>query len=185
MIFSLKILHFDTYEDLACDVLDKHDALDDKYGDISIIAKYDEAKEIIKKLLCIGYNIASIDLHKPEYCNYFDEYFISLNFDGIWCEKAKNGNEYYNYESNIIYILDNCSSKVIDHCISTFKYEVRVGDDEYEDEMGNEDDIHGFTMSTTDDNGYRSFSYYTTNLLTEEDIQNMIEKMGFLFLSSV
>ena len=61
------------------------------------------------------------------------------------------------------------------------KYEVSIENDDYEDEVEDKDDIHGFTLSNTDDNGYRSFSYYTTNSLTEEDIQSMIEKMGFSF----
>lgn len=174
----MKRLHFDTFEDLANDILEKYNSLDDEYGDVTIVAKYDEAKEIIKELLCVGYNIASIDINNPEHDNYFDEYFISLNFEGVWCEKSKNENEYYNAQSDIVYILDNCSSNVIDHCISTFKYEVNIGDDELND---TDDVIHGFTLSNTDGNGYHSFSYYTTNPLTEENIQNMIEKLGFSF----
>ena len=83
----MKRLHFDTFEDLANNILEKYNSLDDEYGDVTIVAKYDEAKEIIKELLCVGYNIASIDINNPEHDNYFDEYFISLNFEGVWCEK--------------------------------------------------------------------------------------------------
>lgn len=147
--------------------------------------KYNEAKEIIKELLRINCDIVSADLHDYMYEHYDDEYLISIsNVDiknGIWCEKFKREKGYFYDESNVTYILDNCSSKVISHCESDVKYEVSVGEEDCENESNGEDDIHGFTLSNTDDNGYRSFSYYTTNLLTEEDIQNMIEKMGFSF----
>lgn len=184
--YIVKRLHFDTFEDLISNILEKYSSLTDEYGNVTVVAKYDEAKEIIKELLRIGYDIACIDINNPEYDNYFDEYFISLNFEGVWCEKSKNENKYYNDESEIVYILDNCSSKIIEHCISTFKYEVNVGDDDYEDDVNDkEDDIHGFTVSNTDDNRYHSFSYYTTNPLTEKDIQNMIENLGFSFSNCI
>lgn len=76
----MKRLHFDTFEDLANNILEKYNSLDDEYGDVTIVAKYDEAKEIIKELLCVGYNIASIDINNPEHDNYFDEYFYLIEF---------------------------------------------------------------------------------------------------------
>lgn len=186
MVNILKRLHFDNFEYLANDILKKYNLLDNEYKDITIISKYDEAKEIIKELLCIGCSIASIELQDCM-CEYYnDEYIISIsNTDiekGIWCEKFKRQNKYLDNESDIIYILDNCSSKVINHCKANIMYEVSIGEDNYEYEMDDaEDDIHGFTLSNTDDNGYHSFSYYTTNPLTEENIQSMIEKLGFSF----
>ena len=40
-------------------------------------------------------------------------------------------------------------------------------------------DTHGFTASRGDDNGYYSFSYYTSDSLSEEDIHSMLKKFGF------
>lgn len=119
-------LEFEDYEEFACDIADKFDNIDDEFGDVSIIAKYNEAKEIIKELLCIGYDVASIELHREEFENYYDEYIISLNFDSVWCEKFKRDTGYIEDESNVTYIMDNCSSTVISYCKSERLYEVSV-----------------------------------------------------------
>ena len=124
----MKRLYFEDYEDFACDISDTFDNIEDEYGDISIIAKYGEAKEIIKELLCIGYNVASIELHRGRFENYYDEYIIGLNHDGVWCEKFKRSTGYFSDESNVIYIMDNCSSTVISYCKSKNIYEVSIRD---------------------------------------------------------
>ena len=124
----MKRLYFEDYEDFTCDISDTFNNMEDEYGDISIIAKYGEAKEIIKELLCIGYNVASIELHREKFENYYDEYIIGLNHDGVWCEKFKRNTGYFSDESNVIYIMDNCSSTVISYCKSKNIYEVSIGD---------------------------------------------------------
>mgnify|MGYP003289461821 CR=1 FL=1 len=126
----MKNLYFDDFEDLACDIADKFDMVKDDFDDIAIIAKYEEAKEIISELVCIGYSLESIRMSRPEWKNYHEEYLISLNNDGIWCEEMKSDGKYLPDESTITYILDNCSSKVIPHCKGKIVYEVTVGIDE-------------------------------------------------------
>lgn len=124
----MKRLYFEDYEDFACDISDSFDNIEDEFGDVSIIAKYDEAKEIIKELLCLGYDVASVELLQEKFENYYDEYIIGLNHDGVWCEKFKRSMGYFSDESNVIYIMDNCSSVVIPYCKSKNLYEVSVGD---------------------------------------------------------
>lgn len=124
----LEQLQFEDYEELACDISDTYDSLDDEYGEVSIVAKYYDAKEIIKELLCMGYDVASINLYREEYEKYYDEYLINLNFDGVWCEKFKRDTGYFTDESAVIYIMGNCSSNVIPYCKSKKIYEVSVGD---------------------------------------------------------
>ena len=126
----MRNLYFDDFEDLACDIAGKFDMVKDDFGDIAIIAKYEEAKEIISELSCIGYSLESIRMSRPEWENYHDEYLISLNNDGIWCEPMKLDGKYLTDESTITYILDNCSSKVIPCCKGKNVYEVTVGIDE-------------------------------------------------------
>lgn len=121
-------LEFEDYEEFACDISDTFNNIEDEFGDVSIIEKYEEAKEIIRELLCLGYNVESIDIHNELWENYYNEYIISLNFDGVWCEKFKRDTGYFNDESNVIYIMDNCSSAVIPYCKSENIYEVSVGD---------------------------------------------------------
>lgn len=186
----MRQLQFNDYEQFTCKIVDKFDSLEDEYATVSIIAKYEEAKKIIKELLYIGYDIASIDLHNEEFENYYNEYIISLNFDGVWCEKFKRDTGYFSDESNVIYIMDNCSSAVIPHCNSKNLYEVFVG--ENEDKLSNTDNYtqnsksiyisrskdgtpEGFTKSwiivRDDMTCHSSYSYYSDNI-------NMLRKIA-------
>ena len=128
----MRNLYFDDFEDLACDIADRFDTVKDDFGDIAIIAKYEEAKEIIVELSCIGYSLESIRMSRPEWENYHEEYLISLNNDGIWCEQMKPDGKYLTDESTITYILGNCSSKVIPYCKGKIVFEATVGIDEDE-----------------------------------------------------
>lgn len=141
-------LEFEDYEEFACDITDSFDDIDNEFGDVSIIAKYDEAKEIIKELICLGYNVASVELHREEFENYYDEYIVSLNFDGVWCEKFKRDTGYFNDESNVTYIMDNCSSAVIPYCKSENLYEVSVKDvDDSESDNEESETEHIYTVN--------------------------------------
>lgn len=124
----MKNLYFNDFEDLACSVSDTYASLKDEgFDDIAIIAKYEEAKHIIKNLLCIGYDVHSIEIHDYLWDNYDAEFVISLYDNKVWCEPFLRENGYINEESPVIYILDNCSSKVIPHCKGNIVYEVSVG----------------------------------------------------------
>lgn len=186
----MKILHFENHKEFAKGVSDMFSSLESAYSDISIIAKYDDAKEILKELLYIGFDISSINLESNESHKYNDEYIISiLNIDGensVWCDKFKSENKYLDDESVVTFIMDNCSSKAISHCKALYKYEVGVGveDDNVNSkkDINYSDDMHGFTVSSTDDNRYRSFSYYSSDQLSQNDIQDMLKCFGFSLL---
>ena len=127
----MRNLYFDDFEDLACDIADTYDALDyDDEEDIAIIAKYEEARQIIKELLCLGYDLHSVEIHDDLWENYDAEYVISLYEDEVWCEPMLRDNGYLTDDSPVIYVLDNCSSKVIPYCKGKTVYEVSVGDDD-------------------------------------------------------
>lgn len=127
----MKNLYFDDFEDLACDIADTYDSLDgEDFEDVAIIAKYEDARQIIKELLCLGYDIHSVEIHDELWENYDSEYVISLYDNFIWCEPMLRENGYIEEEAPVIYVLDNCSSKVIPYCKGNTVYEVSVGDDE-------------------------------------------------------
>ena len=130
----MKNLYFDDFEDFSCVIADKFDRLDkENFEDIAVIAKPDEAKEIFKELVCMGYDICNITYERIDWDGYDDEYILSMNHDGIWLEKFKREDgKYLTDESTITYILDNCSSKVIPYCKGKNVYEVTVGDDDDE-----------------------------------------------------
>ena len=126
----MRNLYFDDFEDLACDIADTYDALDyDDEEDVAIIAKYEEARQIIKELLCLGYDIHSVEIHDDLWENYDAEYVISLYENEVWCEPMLRENGYIEEDAPFIYVLDNCSSKVIPYCKGKTVYEVTVGDD--------------------------------------------------------
>ena len=146
----MKNLYFDDFEDFSCVIADKFDELyKENFEDIAVIAKPDEAKEIFKELVCMGYDICNITYERIDWDGYDDEYILSMNHDGIWLEKFKREDgKYLTDESTITYILDNCSSKVIPYCKGKIVYEVTVGkeDDECDyDEC--EDREEGFTVN--------------------------------------
>ena len=130
-------LEFNDYEDFACEIADTFDNIryDDDFNDIAIIAHYDEAKQIIREILCLGYDLNSIELKNPE-LGYDDvPYVISVcGIDSeheVWCEPMiRDNGKYIDDESSVIYVLDNCSSEVLKHLDSECIFEVGIGDDE-------------------------------------------------------
>lgn len=195
----IKTLHFEDYEDFACAVSDTYDRIksDDKYNSIDAVAKYEDAKEIIRELIGIGYGITFIDkFGNPEWDGYDDAFVISLLDDEIWCEPVKRDDGYIFIEADVVYIFDDCNSKIIPKIEADEVYEVGIGneyddcdgdcencpahDETYlhtsEDEDGN---THGFTASRSDGDSYMSYSYYSSNELSHEDIQKMLKAFGF------
>lgn len=195
----IKTLHFENYEDFACAVSDTYDRVksDDEYNSVDIVAKYEDVKEIIRELVGIGYGIAFIDkFGNPEWDGYDDSFIISLLDDEIWCEPVKRDDGYIFIEADVVYIFDDCNSKIIPKIESDEIYEVEIGN-EYddcngdcencnchnetylhtsEDEDGN---THGFTASKSDGYSYMSYSYYSSDELSHEDIQKMLKVFGF------
>ena len=195
----IKTLHFEDYEDFACAVADTYDRVksDDKYNSVDVVAKYEDTKEIIRELVGMGYGIAFInELADPEYDGYDDAFIISLLDDEIWCDPVKRKNGYIFVEADVVYIFDDCNSKIVPKIESDEIYEVEVGneyddcdgdcencpahDETYlhtsEDEDGN---AHGFTASRSDGDSYISYSYYSSDELSHEDIQKMLKAFGF------
>ena len=129
-------LEFNDYEEFACEVVDTFDDIhkNDDFDDIAIIAHYDDAKYIIREILCLGYDINSIELKNPE-LGYDDvPYVISVcGIDSeyeVWCEPmVRDNGKYIDDESSIIYVLDNCSSEVLKHLDSECIFEVGIDDE--------------------------------------------------------
>ena len=185
-------VYFEDFEDLVCDVADKYDSINklEEYKDVAVIAKYEEARQIIKELMCIGYDLHSIVMHDVEYDGYEFEYIISLYDDEIWVEPMMRESGYITDDSPIMYVLDNCSSNVIPYCKGKTVFEVTVGDEEYDcDECGcvckeeTNDKIEHDIKS--DDDGYSIT--VRCNLDADEamkvikDMENRMERMNDMF----
>lgn len=145
----IKTLHFEDYEDFACAVSDVYDRVksDDEYNSVDVVAKYEDAKEIIREFVGIGYGIAFIDgFGNPEWDDYDDAFVISLLDDEIWCEPVKRKDGYIFVDADVVYIFDNCNSKIIPKIEADEVYEVEIGDFDYDCENC---DYHDMTTTSS------------------------------------
>ena len=144
-------LEFLTYEDFACAISDVYDRVksDDEYNSVDVVAKYEDAKEIIRELIGIGYGIAFInELANPEWDGYDDAFVVSLLDDEIWCEPVKLKDDYIFVEADVVYIFDDCNSKIIPKIEADDVYEVEIGNeyDNCDDDCENSEE-EGFTVN--------------------------------------
>ena len=196
-VFKINTLKFNDYEEFACKIADDFDAITGDYKDVSIIAKYEDARNIISSLICIGYPIKQIsDLDAPDFDGYDDEYIISLsnidNISEIWCEPFKRENGYITDESTITYVFDNCNSKCLEKLDSKLIFEVSIGEDECEscnlDTSDSESTyisrtkdgkVEGFHKSwTTQENGVTCCSSYSHYGSDEDMVKKIARDFG-------
>lgn len=171
----IKTLHFEDYEDFACAVADTYGRVksDDEYNSVDVVAKYEDAKKIIRELVEMGYGIAFInEFGNPEWDGYDDAFVISLLDDEIWCEPVKRKDGYIFVEADVIYIFDNCNSKIIPKIEADEVYEVEIGDFDYDCENC---DCHDIATTS-------SATYKVNNKeVTKEEYDKAIEDIsGFL-----
>lgn len=192
-------LHFDDYEDFAYAVVEEYEKvkLHDDLDSIDIVGKYEDIKEVMAELVRFGYDITSVDGFGNAYMNnYDDEYVLSVYDDGVWCERAKKDYGYLIVEAEVVYLLDDCNSKVVPKVEAKETYIVEIGDEcdcDCENcecmsdtdntyvhlSDGDDGNTHGFTASKSDGDSYMSYSYYSSDGLSHDDIQNMLKTFGF------
>lgn len=162
---------------------------------ISVFAKYEQARDIIKELLMYDFVILdNIELHEGTFDGYVDEFIIEIwSMDGIvyvGCEPAKRDGKYFNYEGDICYLLGDCSSRIMQTCEYDEMYDVSI--EEYDecycgencvcgccDCIDEDDNIYGFTVGNKIDGGYNKFTYYGSNPINKSDIKSILKKFGF------
>lgn len=165
----IKTLHFEDYEDVACAVSDAYDRVksNDEYNSVDIVAKYEDAKEIIRELIGMGYGIAFInELASPEWDGYDDAFVVSLLDDEIWCEPVKRKDGYIFVEADVVYIFDDCNSKIIPKIESDEVYEIEIGD-------GDCENCECHDMTTT---SYKVNGKYVDRETYEKTIEDIEEK---------
>ena len=65
-------------EELVEVVVETYELLHDCDRNVSFVAKYDHAKEILRELVFYDYDLKFVELADPEWDNYEDEYVISI-----------------------------------------------------------------------------------------------------------
>lgn len=182
-------VQFDDFTDAACAFSDTFDYLPSDYRSVGIVAKYNEAKEIIKQLVCLGHDVYSIDIHNCDFDDYCDEYVITITDDGIFCEKFVRDYGYFTEESDVTYVSEEANSACLKHIDSDMVVSFQIGDDDNEDEeledeencckCSCEDNMHEFTMTKNTDNGYSSISFYSTDKICADEMKHLMDALKF------
>ena len=177
-------------------------SFEDEYPVVSAYVKCEEAKLLVERLIEFGNPIgAIIELEDYEMSHYDKEYVVYLSEDGVTCERNHSKDGYYNGGGDISFVHEDCSSKLLSHIDSKVIYEFAVGecdecyDEDYEDcdydcdcdeccgcddandkelDIESDDDMHGFSINHSDENGTSSYSFYSTDM-------DLVEKMAQLF----
>ena len=161
---------------------------------VGVIVNKEIAEYVLDNLIRLDEtSIKEIDL--VDYMN-IDEYLVSVDDGGVitvvpiedFCVLDKTDIFYIDVDGDI-------SQDIIDYCVNDDKEVILFGqeddcecdcencpanDETYlytsEDEDGN---THGFTASKSDGDSYISYSYYSSDELSHEDIQKMLKAFGF------
>ena len=165
---------------------------------VGVIVNKEFAEYIMDNLLDLDEtSVKEIDLIDRLNTN---EYLVSVDNDGYVTVLPIEDFKIID-NTDILYIdMDgDIEQNIIDYCANEDKEVILFGesDDEYEcdgdceycdaydddtylhlseDEDG---DVHGFTASKSDGDSYMSYSYYSSDELSHEDIQKMLKAFGF------
>ena len=178
------------YCPLIDDITDEYSTLR-RYNELSIYAPSYVAREILARMLDeIDEVWVHADSHNDLLYRDDNEVLITIGYDGmIFVEEARiDGVLIGNEDCSLTYIYDGFGKKDIDvlsasgESILIFGFEEDEIEDvdtlvEYSDDK--DGDTHGFTASRSDENGYYSYSFYTSEKLDKSDIQKMLKDMGF------
>lgn len=161
---------------------------------VGVIVNKEIAGYILDNLIRLDEtSIKEIDL--VDYMN-IDEYLVSVDDNGVITVVPIE--DFGVLDKTDIFYIDmdgDIEQNIIDYCVNGDKEVILFGqeddcdgnckncnchDETYlrtsEDEDGN---THGFTASRSDGDSYMSYSYYSSDELSHEDIQKMLKAFGF------
>ena len=124
----------DDMEVLADDIIFELASQSTEFKNISVIGHYEDIEPIIKELARYDdVYFISLEIGLSGVVDYDEEYILSINNDyEVFVEPAKRNGKYFNYDSEVLYIFSDCSSKLI-HCNLNKNAEVYEVD--YADEL--------------------------------------------------
>lgn len=155
-------------------------------------------KEIAEYILDILIRLDKTSIKEIDLVDYMniDEYLVSVDDGGIIIVVPIE--DFGVLDKTDIFYIDmdgDIEQNIIDYCVNEDKEVILFGqedncdgdcencpvhDETYlhtsEDEDGN---THGFTASKSDGDSYMSYSYYSSDELSHEDIQKMLKAFGF------
>lgn len=199
----MKYLKKNKYEDIQ--MIDLEDKVDDIISIyINRLYHTDKTvgvvvnKEIAEYILDILIRLDETSIKEIDLVDYMevDEYLVSVDDDGyITCVPIE---DFCVLDKTDIFYIDmngDIKQDIIDYCVNEDKEVILFGqedncdgdcencpanDETYlhtsEDKDGN---AHGFTASRSDGDSYMSYSFYSSDELSHEDIQKMLKAFGF------
>lgn len=164
---------------------------ENEYPIVSVYGNYEIVKTLIESLVMLGNPIGSIlELEEFEMSHYNKEFVVYLTEDGVTCEKTWHKDCYYNGGGDISFIYEDCSSKLLSHIDSEVMYEFAIGECEDDEEcdcdecqcactdkeiaIEKDGDMHGFSVNQSGENGWSSYSFYSTDM-------DLVKTMAKLF----
>ena len=169
---------------LITDIADEYSTLR-RYENLSIYAPSYVAREIIARMLD---EVEDVWVHAESenelLYNDENEVVITIGSDGmIFVETARgeSGQLKDNDDCSLTYIYDGFGKKDIDvlsasgESILIFGFEEdEIDDEDTELDIELDGDMHGFSVNHSDENGYSSYSFYSTDM-------DLVEQMARLF----
>lgn len=130
----MKTLYFEDIEDLCLAANEMYDG----HNEVMFICKYKDAKEILRELVFYDHKFKEILLGDPEWTGYEDEYYVTINDAGIWCEKAKPKDVYLYTGGDIVFISGDSNTKVLkrvneDAIVYEYSFDEGENSEEYDD----------------------------------------------------
>ena len=191
------MINFENIEALVSHMFDSVNTEDP----VTVVADKDLAVDVLAELLT--YNNIILEFVDIDSYEYDKEYYVTLSLDedkinetDYWhvsIEKAYNNVQeaYFGTDGYVLFHEDINSKILVDIqnnenvTMSGHDWFI-IGKDECfetdDEETGNnltenDEDIHGFTVSKNDNNGYCSYSYYTSSILSRKEIEGMIKAL--------
>lgn len=183
---DMDIINVDEYEDIIDILLNR---LLNTEKTVGIVVNKEFAEYITSILL----KIPETSIKEIDFIDWYNinEYLVYINNDG-YVTAIPIDDKVVLDNADIIYInMDgDIKQDVIDYCVNEDKEVILFGltddcncDGDCENCIGHDYDvykldddyIHGFTASKTDDSSYVSYSYYTTEDLSDKDIEKILK----------
>lgn len=161
---------------------------------VGVIVNKEIAEYIMEELLALDEtSIKEIDL--VDYMN-IDEYLVSVDDSGVIIVVPIE--DFGVLDKTDIFYIDmdgDIEQNIIDYCVNEDKEVILFGqEDDCDDDCKNcsahdetylhtsvdeDGNAHGFTASKSDGDSYMSYSYYSNDELSHEDIQKILKAFGF------
>ena len=183
---DVDIINVDEYEDIIDILLNR---LLNTEKTVGIVVNKEFAEYITSILL----KIPETSIKEIDFIDWYNvnEYLVYINNDG-YVTAIPIDDKVVLDNADIIYInMDgDIKQDVIDYCVNEDKEVILFGltddcncdgdcenciDHDYDVYKLDDDYIHGFTASKTDDSSYVSYSYYTTEDLSDKDIEKILK----------